>query len=398
MVDCMNIDQKLHDWTPEFAAWRQDFHAHPEIAYQEHRTAALVAERLASFGLEVTTGIGGTGVVGTLRGGTKAQSGGNRAIALRADMDALPMDEANELPYRSQNAGRMHACGHDGHTTMLLAAARYLAETRNFAGTIHFIFQPAEEGGAGALRMLEDGLLERFPFDAVFGAHNDPTLPVGALSASTGTVHGATDDIIIRLTGRGGHAARPHAAIDPIVAGAQIVLGLQTIVSRRVDPLESAVVSICTFHAGSATNVIPETATLSGTVRNLTPANQIRLAQEIPDMVRQLARAAGVEAEVDYQTGYPPVVNNGAMAGVVARAAGTVLGAANVHTALPPTLGGEDFAYYAIERPGCFFRIGQADGTKGAMPLHHPRYDFNDAILPIGAAVFAAIAASELPA
>jgi hippurate hydrolase len=397
MLAPMNIDQRLDDWTPELAAWRQDFHAHPEIAYEEHRTAALVAERLKSFGLEVTTGIGGTGVVGTLRGGGMGAAGGNRAIALRADMDALPMDEANDMAYRSQNPGRMHACGHDGHTTMLLAAARYLAETRNFAGTIHFIFQPAEEGGAGALRMLEDGLLERFPFDAVFGAHNDPTLPVGAISASTGTVHGATDDIVIRLTGRGGHAARPHAAIDPIVAGAQIVLGLQSIVSRRVDPLESAVVSICTFHAGSATNVIPETATLSGTVRNLTPANQIRLAQEIPDLVRHLARAAGVEAEVEYQTGYPPVVNDGAMAGVVARAAGTVVGDAQVHTTLPPTLGGEDFAYYAMRRPGCFFRIGQADGATGSMPLHHPRYDFNDAILPIGAAVFAAIAASELP-
>ncbi len=396
MLARMNIDPQLHDWTPEFAAWRQDFHAHPEIAYQEHRTAALVAERLASFGIEVTTGVGGTGVVGTLRGG-RSSAGGNRAIALRADMDALPMDEANDLPYKSQNPGRMHACGHDGHTTMLLAAARYLAATRDFAGTIHFIFQPAEEGGAGALRMIEDGLLERFPFDAVFGAHNDPTLPVGAISASTGTVHGATDDIVIRLTGRGGHAARPHAAIDPIVAGAQIVLGLQSIVSRRVDPLESTVVSICTFHAGSATNVIPEIATLSGTVRNLTPANQVRLAREIPELIRHLARAAGVEAEVDYQSGYPPVVNDGAMAGVVARAAGAVVGAANVHTTLPPTLGGEDFAYYAMQRPGCFFRIGQADGDKGAMPLHHPRYDFNDAILPVGAAVFASIAASELP-
>jgi amidohydrolase len=393
----MKIDPQLTAWAPEFASWRQDFHAHPEIAYQEHRTAALVAERLKSFGIEVTTGVGGTGVVGTLRQGRLDRAGGNRAIALRADMDALPMDEANDLPYRSQNPGRMHACGHDGHTTMLLAAARYLAETRNFAGTIHFIFQPAEEGGAGALRMIEDGLLERFPFDAVFGAHNDPTLPVGALSASPGSVMAATDDVTIRLTGRGGHAARPHYAIDPLLAGAQIVLGLQTIVARRVDPLCSTVVSICTFHAGSATNVIPETATLSGTVRNLDPATQKRLAVEIPDMIRHLAQAAGVEAEIDYESGYPPVVNDAAMVDVVARAAGTVLDADQIHTDLPPSLGGEDFAYYALHRPACFYRIGQKDGTKGGMPLHHPRYDFNDAILPVGAAIFAAIAAGDLP-
>lgn len=393
----MNIDPKLHAWTPEFTEWRRDFHAHPEIAYQEHRTAGLVAERLASFGLEVTTGIGGTGVVGTLRHGARKQAGGNRAIALRADMDALPMDEVGDPAYRSQNPGRMHACGHDGHTTMLLAAARYLAETRNFSGTIHFIFQPAEEAGAGALRMIEDGLIERFPFDAIFGAHNDPGLAVGSVSASTGTVHAATDDIAIHLTGRGGHAARPHVAIDPIVAGAQILLGLQSIVARRVDPLASAVVSICTFHAGSATNVIPETATMSGTIRNLDPALQIRLAAEIPELVRNLATAFGVVAAVEYERGYPPVVNDGAMARVVAAAAATVLDAANVHTDLPPTLGGEDFAYYAMQRPACFFRIGQADANAGATPLHHPRYDFNDAILPVGAALFAAIAAAELP-
>ncbi|MGC9270750.1 M20 aminoacylase family protein [Acidiphilium sp.] len=394
----MNIDPKLHEWTPEFTAWRRDFHAHPEIAYQEHRTAALVAERLTAFGLEVTTGIGGTGVVGTLRNGALGHGGGNRAIALRADMDALPMDEVNDLPYRSQNPGRMHGCGHDGHTTMLLAAARYLAETRRFAGTVHFIFQPAEEGGAGALRMLEDGLLERFPFDAVFGAHNDPTLPVGTLSASPGTVNGATDDIMIELTGRGGHAARPHATIDPIVAGAQIVLGLQSIVSRRVDPLDSAVVSICTFHAGSATNVIPETATLSGTIRNLNGAVQNRLAREIPAMIEHLAQAAGVTAAITYERGYPPVVNDAGMARFVAERAATVLDAADIRTTLPPTLGGEDFAYYAQRRPGCFFRIGQAGAATGAVPLHHPRYDFNDAILPIGAAIFAAIAAGEPPA
>ncbi|HEX7388474.1 MAG TPA: amidohydrolase, partial [Acidiphilium sp.] len=258
----MKIDRLLHDWTPELTAWRHDFHAHPELGYEEHRTAARVAELLAGFGVEVATGIGGTGVVGTLRCGS-----GNRAIALRADMDALPMDEANDFAHRSQTPGKMHGCGHDGHTTMLLAAARYLATTRRFSGTVHFIFQPAEEGGGGAARMIEDGLLDRFPFDAAFGAHNDPNLPVGVVSASPGTVNAASDMLTIRLTGKGGHAARPHQAIDPVVAGAQIVLGLQTIVARRVPPLESAVISICTFHAGSAHNVIPETAVLGGTVR-----------------------------------------------------------------------------------------------------------------------------------
>ncbi|WP_174503107.1 amidohydrolase [Acidiphilium sp. C61] len=389
----MTIDEQLLAWAPEFSAWRRDFHAHPELGYQERRTAALVAERLTAFGLDVTTGVGGTGVVGTLRAGS-----GNRAIALRADMDALPIEEAGDAPWRSTTPGTMHACGHDGHTTMLLAAARYLAATRRFSGTIHFIFQPAEEGGAGARAMLEDGLLERFPFDSVFGAHNDPLLPIGVVSASPGTVNAASDTLMIRLSGKGGHAARPHQAIDPIVAGAQIVVGLQSLVARHVAPLESAVVSVCTFHAGSATNVIPETATLSGTVRTLTPQVQDQMAREIPVLVRGLAAAAGVGVEVGYERGYPPVVNDPAAASAFAEAARAVVGASQVRTTMPASMGGEDFAFYALERPGCFFRIGQADGARGAVPLHHPRYDFNDAIIPLGAALFAAIAVRELPA
>lgn len=388
----MPVDTLLESWLPELTAWRRDFHAHPELGYAEHRTSGLVAERLEAFGLEVTTGVGGTGVVGTLRNGA-----GNRAITLRADMDALPIEEANDVPYRSQNAGKMHACGHDGHTTTLLAAARYLAETRRFSGTIHFIFQPAEEGGAGAARMIEDGLFDRFPCDAVFGAHNDPGLPVGVVSATPGIVNAASDTLRVEIIGRGGHAARPHLAADPLLAAAQMVTALQNFVSRRMPPFESAVVSICEFHAGSAHNVIPHSASLTGTVRTLTPAIRDLAQDEITRMLEAMAPGFGVEARIDYERGYPPVENDPDMAVLAAEAASGLLGAASVRSDSPPTMGGEDFAYYGRERPACFLRFGQRaeaeDGSVvGGMPLHHPNYDFNDAILPIGAAVFAAIA------
>jgi amidohydrolase len=382
-----------NDWLAEFTEWRRDFHAHPELGYQEHRTAALIAERLARFGISVTTGIAGTGVVGTLRAGTSS-----RAIAIRADMDALPMEEANAFAYRSGTPGRMHACGHDGHTTMLLAAARTLAATRKFDGVVHFIFQPAEEGGAGALRMIEDGLFDRFPCDAIFGAHNDPNLDVGQISASSGTVNAAADMLSVRISGRGGHAARPHQAIDPVLAGAQIVLALQSIASRRVDPLESAVVSICEFHAGTAHNVIPMEARLEGTVRTLVPAVQALTAAELPLLIERTAAAFGAVAETIYARGYPPVVNDAETAARAARAATGVVGEAGVHRTLPPSMGAEDFSYYALERPACFLRIGQrnAEAQRGHMPLHHPAYDFNDDILPIGAALWTAIVEQEL--
>ena len=389
----MKTDPRLADWMPELTAWRRDFHAHPELGYAEHRTAALVAERLASFGLEVSTGIGGTGVVGTLRHGA-----GNHAIALRADMDALPMSEDNDFAYRSTNPGRMHACGHDGHTTTLLAAARLLAAKRNFSGTVHFVFQPAEEGGAGAARMIEDGLFERFPCDAMFGAHNDPTLPLGTISASPGTVNAAADELSITITGRGGHAARTHASIDPVLVGAQIILGLQTIVSRRVNPLDSCVVSICQFHAGSAHNVIPEQAILNGTVRTMTASVQNQVATEIPALIRHLAAAHNATADIIYDRGYPPVVNDADAASRLRDAASTLLGAKQVIADLPASMGAEDFSYYAHHRPACFFRIGQNDGTHGTFGLHHPRYDFNDRAIPIGASLFAALVEQELPA
>ncbi len=389
----MKTDPRLADWMPELTAWRRDFHAHPELGYEEHRTAALVAERLASFGLEVSTGVGGTGVVGTLRNGP-----GNHAISLRADMDALPMTEANEFAHRSTTPGRMHACGHDGHTTTLLAAARLLAARRNFSGTVHFVFQPAEEGGAGAARMIEDGLFERFPCDAMFGAHNDPTLPLGTISASPGTVNAAADELTITITGRGGHAARPHATIDPVLAGAQIILGLQTIVSRRVAPLDSCVVSICQFHAGSAHNVIPGEAILNGTVRTMTEAVQDQVAREIPALIHHLAAASGATADVIYDRGYPPVVNDADAATRLRAAASSLFGDDRVIADLPASMGAEDFSYFAHHRPACFFRIGQNDGTNGTFGLHHPRYDFNDHAIPIGASLFAALVEQELPA
>lgn len=387
-----------NDWLAEFTAWRRDFHTHPELGYQEHRTASLVASRLKSFGLSVATGIAGTGVVGTLRAGSS-----DRAIAIRADMDALPMQEENSFAHRSQVPGLMHACGHDGHTTMLLAAARHLAATRNFDGTVHFIFQPAEEGGAGAKRMIEAGLFERFPCQAVFGAHNDPNLETGTISASSGTVNAASDTLSVRVTGSGGHAARPHQAIDPVLAAAQIVLALQSIASRRVNPLESAVVSICKFHAGSAHNVIPQEALLEGTVRTLVAAVQDQVAAEIPLLIEAMARAAGAVAETSYERGYPPVVNDAAAAARAAHAAASVVGEAGVRRDLPASMGGEDFAYYALARPSCFLRIGQrsqdsSGAPRGHMPLHHQNYDFNDDILPIGAALWVAVAERELSA
>ncbi|HET9147505.1 MAG TPA: M20 aminoacylase family protein [Acetobacteraceae bacterium] len=387
-----------NDWLAEFTAWRRDFHAHPELGYQEHRTASLVAARLESFGLAVTTGLAGTGVVGTLRNGSS-----DRAIAIRADMDALPMQEENDFGHHSLNRGIMHACGHDGHTTMLLAAARHLAATRNFDGTVHFIFQPAEEGGAGAKRMIEAGLFERFPCQSVFGAYNDPNLDVGIISASPGTVNAASDTVSVRIKGRGGHAARPHQAVDPVLAGSQIVLALQSIASRRISPLDSVVVSICRFHAGTAHNVIPQEAELEGTVRTLTAPVQDLVAEEIPLLIGNVARAAGAEAETSYARGYPPVVNDAATAARAACAAASVVGEAGVRQDLPASMGGEDFAYYALERPSCFLRIGQRGRDengelRGHMPLHHQNYDFNDDILPIGAALWVAVAEQELSA
>jgi hippurate hydrolase len=388
----MPVINRIAAFQPEMQAWRRDIHAHPELGYEEHRTSETVARLLAEWGIEVHRGIAGTGVVGVLRAGSSG-----RAVGMRADMDALAMPEETGLEHASRNPGRMHACGHDGHTAMLLGAAKYLAETRQFDGTAVFIFQPAEEGGAGGQRMVQEGLFQRFPVDAVYAVHNDPGSKLGTMTVVTGPVLAAADGLDIRVRGRGGHAARPHLAIDPVLVGAQIVVGIHQIVSRRVDPLDSAVISLCQFTAGSARNVIPDAAEIRGTVRTLLPRTQDEMERLITQAAQGIAALNDAEVEVNYQRGYPPTVNHAAETERAALAAAKVSGVERVIRDAPPIMGGEDFSFMLLERPGCFVRIGQADGTKGAVPVHNTKYDFNDDLLPIGASFFASLVEQELP-
>ncbi|EFH13093.1 M20 aminoacylase family protein [Pseudoroseomonas cervicalis] len=389
----MPVPNRIADFAPEMMEWRRDIHTHPELGFEEVRTSAIVAEKLASWGIEVHRGIGRTGVVGVLKGARE----GSGSIGLRADMDALPMTEVNEFAHRSQIPGKMHACGHDGHTAMLLGAAKYLAETRNFAGTVNFIFQPGEEGYAGAAEMIKDGLFERFPCDAVYGIHNDPTAPLGTTRAVAGVVMANSDILAIRIKGRGGHGAQPHRTVDPVLVGAQVVAGLQAIASRRTDPLDSAVVSITQFHAGSADNVIPGEAELRGTVRTLTAATRDAVEKAIEEIATLTARAHGAEAVVEYTRLYPAAVNHEEQTNRAARAIGAVVGEEKVVRAAPPVMGGEDFAFMLQQRPGAFLFVGQAgrDG-KGGTPVHNAGYDFNDDLLPVGAAYFARLVEQEL--
>ena len=387
----MPVINRIADLQPEMQGWRRDFHQHPELRFEEQRTAEQVAKLLRSWGLEVHTGIATTGVVGVLRAGS-----GKRSIGLRADMDALPMPEETGLPYASVTPGRMHACGHDGHTSMLLGAAKYLAETKNFDGTVHFIFQPGEEGGAGARLMMEEGLFTRFPCDAVYGLHNDPTLPLGEADIRDDVMMAASDRFFVTIKGAGGHASRPHACLDPIVVGAQIVTALQTIVARRVDPLESAVISVTQFHSGTAENVIPDEAKLVGTVRTLIPAVQDLVEASMRRVVETTAAAHDAVAEFTYRRGYPPTTNHAEQARRAARAAETVLGGP-VHRDLPPVMGAEDFSFMLLDRPGAYIKLGQAQGTKGAHEVHTVKYDFNDDLLPVGASFFATLVEQELP-
>ncbi len=388
----MSAVDRIRDWQDELTAWRRDFHAHPEIGFEEVRTSALVAERLASWGIEVHRGIGRTGVVGVLRNGN-----GQGRIGLRADMDALPMPEANTFAHRSTAEGRMHGCGHDGHTTMLLAAARYLAETKNFDGTVHFIFQPAEEGLGGAQAMLADGLFERFPCDAVFGMHNRPGLPIGQYAIRPGPVMAGAVFFDIVVQGHGGHGARPEQTVDPVIVGAQIVSALQTIVARNLGALDSAVVSVTGFTAGEAYNVIPDRVALKGTVRAF-KVETLRLVEERMRAVAQsIAAGFGATAEVTWREIAAPTINAPEHAAAMGDAAAALVGEKHVERNRSPVMGSEDFAYMLLEVPGAYIHVGNGTGEAGGCDVHNPHYDFNDAAIPYGGGMLATLVEQKLP-
>ena len=388
----MPIVNRIADLHGEITGWRRDIHAHPELLYDVHRTAGTVADKLKSFGCdEVVTGIGRTGVVGVIRGAKGAASG--RVIGLRADMDALPIEEANDVPYKSTVPGKMHACGHDGHTAMLLGAARYLTETRNFAGTAVVIFQPAEEGGAGGKAMVQDGLMDRFRIEEVYGMHNYPGLPVGQFALRPGPLMAAADRIMIEIEGRGGHAARPHASIDSVLVGAQIINQIQSIVARNVDPLSSAVISICVFQAGSTDNVIPQTALLRGTARSLTPEVRDLLERRLHEVVTGTAQLYGANARLTYRRDYPVTRNHERQAAFAAAVAGEVVGRERVDDDAAPVMGAEDFSFMLEARPGAFIFVGNGDSAG----LHHPAYDFNDEAIPFGASYWVKLIETALP-
>ena len=389
----MPIVNRIAALSDEMAAWRHDFHENPELLYEVHRTAGIVADRLREFGCdEVVTGIGRTGVVGVIRG-RKSTSG--KTIGLRADMDALPIEETSGVPYASKIPGKMHACGHDGHTAMLLGAAKYLAETRNFDGTAVVIFQPAEEGGAGGKAMVDDGLMTRWGIQEVYGLHNMPGLPEGHFHTTPGAMLASADKIEITVHGKGGHAGSgPHNAVDSVLVGSQIVNALQSIVSRNVDPLKSAVISITMFQAGTAFNIIPETARLGGTVRTLDPAIRDLVERRIGEVADSVARAYGGSAEVKYTRSYPVTVNHAREAGIAAEVARDVVGADRVNERALPLMGSEDFAFMLEARPGAFIFLGMGDGNE----CHHPGYTFNDNILGHGASYWVRLIEKSMPA
>jgi hippurate hydrolase len=388
----MPIINRVADLADEITAWRRDFHENPELLFDVHRTAGIVAEKLKSFGCdEVVTGLGRTGVVGVIRG---RSNNSGKVIGLRADMDALPIEEATNVPHKSKVPGKMHACGHDGHTAMLLGAAKYLAETRNFDGTAVVIFQPAEEGGGGGNEMLKDGLMERFGVHEVYGMHNMPGIPVGQFAIRPGPMMAAADRFTIHIEGKGGHAARPHDCIDPVVVSAHVITALQTIASRSADPLDSVVVSVCTVRAGDAFNVIPQTAMLLGTVRTLSPEVRDLAETRIRAIVENVCAAFGAKAEVDYDRGYPVTMNDPNKTDFMANVARAVAGENAIDTTIPPLMGAEDFSYMLEQRPGAYIFLGNGD-TAG---VHHPAYDFNDEASPYGVSLWAKIVETGMPA
>jgi amidohydrolase len=389
----MPIINRIANFHDEMSAWRRDLHAHPETAFEEFRTSDFVAGKLAELGFEVHRGLARTGVVGTLSG---AKPDNGRSIGLRADMDALNMDEMNTFSHRSQYKSKMHACGHDGHITMLLGAARYLAETRNFAGTIHLIFQPAEEGAGGGRRMVEEGLFEKFPVEAVYGMHNMPGIPVGSFGTRTGAILTAMDLFDIRVKGVGTHAATPELGVDPIVVASHIVLGLQTIVSRELNPLAGVVITITDIRAGTgALNTVPDHATLRGTARILSPAVRDTMEERVRRIVEGIAQAHRAHIDIDYRHNYPPLITDPMHTKFAIGIAEEVAGTGKVDADYPPNMASEDFSFMLEKKPGAYLFIGNGP-EEGGRILHNPLYDFNDEILPIGASYWARLVETKL--
>jgi hippurate hydrolase len=387
--------EKIRSYHAELRTIRRDIHAHPELAFLESRTSQLVADQLAAWGIEVHRGLAKTGLVGVVKG-KKSSSG--RAVGLRADMDCLPMHETSDIPHKSTHAGRMHACGHDGHTTMLLGTARYLAETRNFDGTAYLIFQPAEEAGGGGRIMVEEGLFERFPANEIYAVHNWPGLPPGQMAVRPGPVMAATDEIVITVRGKGGHAAMPHLTVDPVVITAQVISALQTIASRNASPVDAIVVSVCSMETSQTGvfNVIPDFVKLIGTVRSFRPETRLLAEARVKEIAGGVAKAMGGSAEVAYNLGYPPTVNSEREAVFAAKVGERVFGKNNVITDAEPTMGGEDFSYMLQARPGAYVFLGQGGGPNNCF-LHNPGFDFNDDVIPLGAGYLAALVEESLP-
>jgi hippurate hydrolase len=386
----MPVVPRINEYQEELAAIRHDIHAHPELGFEEVRTSDIVAAKLAEYGCEVYRGLAKTGVVGTLR-----TSNTPRAIGLRADMDALPMQEKNTFAHASQHPGKMHGCGHDGHTTMLLGAARYLAETRNFDGTVHFIFQPAEEGQGGGRVMVEEGLFQKFPCDRIYAMHNLPGLPAGTMAVKAGPLLAASDSWTILVKGRGGHGAMPHQGVDPFVVAAHIVLALQTIASRNMDPLDSSVVSVGFVKGGDAHNVIPDEVLIGGTARSLLPEVQDLIERRLGEIARSTAAAFGASVDYTYMRRYPPTINDADAVEFAARVAEEVCGKGKLERNIRPLMGGEDFSFMLQKVPGAMFWLGNGAG-EGSCIIHNPHYDFNNEVLAHGASFFARLVETYL--
>ena len=386
----MTVIKEITENNSKYMDWRKQLHSIPELAYKENETSNFIAEKLESFGIPIVRGLGKTGLVGTITSGKS-----DRSIGLRADMDALPINELNTFAHKSKHAGVMHACGHDGHSATLLAAAEYLSKNRNFDGIVHFIFQPAEEGEAGAKAMIDDGLFEDFPMESVYAIHNWPGLPIGEIAMRSGPIMAAMDVFEIKIIGKGGHAALPHLVIDPIPVGSQVVLALQNIVSRNLSPTDTAVVSVTQFHAGDAWAVVPKEIVLKGTVRSFTPNVQKLIEQRMKEITSGICTASNCDFNWWYEKRFPPTVNSSAETELAAKAARSVCGNESVNANVEMVTGSEDFGYMLQEKPGCYAFLGNGPGEGGCM-LHSAHYDFNDEIIPVGASYFVQLVTEEL--